>query len=340
MVSASDHPATDGASSADHYLRALTERGQFSGSVAIARAGRTLLSQGYGLCNVEQGTRNTPQTRFQIGSITKSFTALALLLLQEQGRLQPSDALALHLPDCPPDWRAVTIDQLLTHTSGIPDLPFWLSGFDPGGPGPITPAYLRDLYADRPLEAAPGARFRYSNWGYMLLGALIEHLAGLPYATFLRGHIFEPLGMTGSGYTDRRAVLPQRAASYTVADGALRNASFLDLEDSYAAGALYSTTEDLLLWDRALDGAQLASQATLAAMFTPHVAVGDGSCYGYGWHIAERQGRRAVYHGGRIDGFRVLIERYPDEQLCIVVLSNLEPVEPAPIAQELVALID
>lgn len=324
---------------AEEYLAQLAERDQLSGAVLIGRGGQPLLSRGYGLSNIEQATLNTPQTSFQIASITKQFTALAILILHEQGRLQLTDSLALQLPGCLPAWQPVTIHQLLTHTSGIPDLPFWPQRRDPSGPGPITPPYLHELFTARPLESTPGTRFRYSNWGYLLLGAIIEHCSGLPYATFLRRSIFEPAGMAGTGYADPRAIILQRAASYAVADDALVNASFMDLEDAYAAGALCSTVEDLLAWDRALSSDRLVTHAALDAMFTPHVAVGDGSDYGYGWQLALRLERSVVYHGGRIDGFRVLIERYPAEQICIVVLSNVAQVEPEPIAQELAQII-
>lgn len=326
-------------SAADAYLARLTANGDFSGAVLLGRAGHALFKQGYGLCNIEQARPNTPQTPFQIGSITKQFTALAIMLLHEQGRLQLHDSLTLHLAGCHSAWRSVTIHHLLTHTSGIPDLRFWPPMFEPARPGPITPAYLAELFAERPLEAAPGARYVYSNWGYILLGALIEQLSGLPYATFLQQRIFEPLGMTSSGYTDRRAVLPGRAAGYALVDGVLRNASFLDLEDSYAAGALYSTVEDLLRWDQALYSERLVSRAALTRIFTPHVAVGDGSHYGYGWQIAARAGRPVLYHGGRIDGFRVLYERYPEQQVCLIVLGNRASVVPGSIAAELAALL-
>jgi CubicO group peptidase (beta-lactamase class C family) len=177
----------------------------------------------------------------------------------------------------------------------------------------------------------------YSNWGYILLGYVIEQVSGLPYAAFLQQHVWTPAGMKSSGYTDRKMVLLQRAASYTLEQGTFVNASFLDLEDAYAAGGLYSTIEDLLRWDRALSSESLVSQSSLTRMFTPYVPVGDGSSYGYGWQIGVRLGRRVVYHGGQIDGFRVLLARYPDDQGCIAVLSNLQTCDPEPMANALAA---
>jgi CubicO group peptidase (beta-lactamase class C family) len=308
------------------------ERGEFSGAVLVARGGSPRICEGYGLGNVEQSAPNTPQTKFQIASITKQFTALAILILQEQGKLHVHDRLNAVVPTNVPAWRDVTIHHLLTHSSGIPDLPFWPNYSDPAQPGLITPAYLDELFGARPLQAVPGTAFVYSNWGYILLGFVIEQVSGLPYAVFLQQHVFRPAGMTNSGYADRKAVLRQRAASYAIEHGTLVNASFLDLEDAYAAGGLYSTVEDLLCWDRALSSAALVSQTSLATMFTPHVPVGDGSSYGYGWQIRIRFGRRLVYHGGRIDGFRVLFARYPDEQICIVVLANLQTCDPELLA--------
>ncbi|MBV9787121.1 MAG: beta-lactamase family protein, partial [Chloroflexi bacterium] len=287
----------------------LAEQGAFSGAALVAREGRPLLSRGYGWANLEQATRNTPQTKFQIASISKQFTALAILVLQEQGRLDLHQPLNALVPADMPAWQDVTLHHLLTHTSGIPDLPFWPTYIDPTRNGPITPAYLRELFGGMRLISAPGATFAYSNWGYILLGYVIEQISELPYAEFLQRWIFAPAGMTGSGYADRTRVLPGRAASYAIERGELVNASFLDLEDAYAAGGLYSTVEDLLRWDRALSSETLVTVASLAAMVTPHVAVGDGSSYGYGWQIGARFGRRVQFHGGRIDGFRVQLAR-------------------------------
>ncbi|HEY0735776.1 MAG TPA: serine hydrolase domain-containing protein [Herpetosiphonaceae bacterium] len=324
-------------SAVEASTRGLAEQGEFSGAVLVARKGRPLLCRGYGWANLEQSTRNTAQTKFQLASISKQFTALAILILQEQGRLKLHQRLNALVPTALPAWEDVTLHQLLTHTSGIPDLPFWPSYIDSAASGPITPAYLRELFGDRPLQSAPGSTFAYSNWGYILLGYVIEQVSGVPYAEFLQRWIFAPAGMTGSGYTDRKRVLPGRAASYAIESSALVNASFLDLEDAYAAGALYSTAEDLLRWDRALSGATLVTSAALDAMFTPYVAVGDGSSYGYGWQIAARLGRRVQYHGGRVDGFRVQLARYPDDQVCVVVLCNLQSCDPEPLADELAA---
>lgn len=320
-------------------IRGLAERGKFSGAVLVAQKGRPLLSRGYGWANREQATRNTPQTRFQLASISKQFTALAILILQEHGRLDLHRRLNALVPTDLPAWKDVTLHHLLTHTSGIPDLSFWPNYIDPTANGPITPAYLRDLFGNRRLQSAPGSTFAYSNWGYILLGYVIEQVSGMPYAEFLQRWIFAPAAMTSSGYADRRRVLPGRAASYAIERGELVNASFLDLEDAYAAGALYSTVADLLRWDRALSGATLVTAASLAAMFTPQVAVGDGSSYGYGWQIATRFGRQVQYHGGRIDGFRVQLARYPDDRVCVAVLCNLQSCDPDPLADALSAAL-
>jgi CubicO group peptidase (beta-lactamase class C family) len=314
-----------------------TDRGEFSGALLVAQNGRPLICRGYGLGNIEQSAPNTAQTKFQIASITKQFTALAILILQEQGKLCVHDTLNTLVPTGMSAWRDVTIHHLLIHTSGIPDLPFWPRFIDPAQPGPITPAYLHELFSTRPLHTAPGTTFVYSNWGYIVLGYVIEQVSGLPYAAFLQQQVFTPAGMRSSGYADRKTVLLQRAASYAQEQGTLVNASFLDLEDAYAAGGLYSTAEDLLRWDRALSRAALVTPSSLAMMVTPYVPIGDGSSYGYGWQIGVRFGRQVVYHGGRIDGFRVLLARYPDAQVCIAVLCNLQSCDPDPVADALAA---
>ncbi|MGH2498428.1 MAG: serine hydrolase domain-containing protein, partial [Ktedonobacteraceae bacterium] len=196
----------------DAYLTHLNATGVLSGSVLVAQNGM-LFAKGYGLADKDAGIANTPQTRFRIGSLTKQFTAMAILILQERGKLHVTDHLCLYIADCPTDWQPITIAHLLTHTSGIPDYTD-LPDFAPTWTQPTTPEELISRFKNLPLEFTPGSRFRYSNSGFILLGYIIERVSGESYATFLQDNIFSPLKMKNSGYDVAYPALPQHATGY------------------------------------------------------------------------------------------------------------------------------
>jgi CubicO group peptidase (beta-lactamase class C family) len=319
------------AEKADAYLAAQARVNQFSGSVLVANGDEVLLAKGIGLANVEHRIPNSPQTKFRLGSITKQFTATAILLLAEQGKLAVDDLASKHVANCPESWNAVTIHHLLTHTSGIPSFTS-LPGYRDSMPLPSPPDKTLDRVRSMPLEFTPGEKFAYSNSGYVLLGQIIESVSGQTYADFLRQNVFEPLGMMNSGYDQPEKILPHRASGYRL--GATpTNASYLDMTIPHAAGALYSTVEDLHRWSRALDAGKLLSTDAFAKMFTP--VKGN---YGYGWFIDEQFGRKRVHHGGGINGFVTQIVRFPTEQVCIVVLSNIESGIAGGVARDLTAM--
>lgn len=319
----------------DHYLSEARWVWGFHGTVLVAYDGRTILNKGYGIANREFGRLNTPETKFFIGSITKQFTAGAILLLQEQGKLSVTDPVAEHLPDYPrPAADKITIHHLLTHTSGIPnytDMPEVLlrrtSRFSPGE--------LLRSFQDRPLEFEPGSEFRYSNSGYIVLGAIIEAVSGQSYEAFLHHYFLGPLGMDNSGYARREMGVPERADGYT-SDENLRVRDAVPIHYSllHTAGALYSTTGDMLTWDRSLCSRQILSRESLRAMFTPYL---DG--YGYGWVIDSLYGRRHQFHGGFIDGFNTTVERWPDQKLLVVVFANDDNAPVKKIAHGLAAIV-
>jgi CubicO group peptidase (beta-lactamase class C family) len=311
----------------DGYLSGLAQSGDLRGSVLVARGDTVLLSKGYGVANEASGAPNTATTRFRIGSITKQFTALALLILQEQGKLRVEDSICLYVSDCPEAWRPITLLHLLTHTSGIPnytDLPDF--------PALIgTPATLDQLIArfrSLPLQFTPGARWSYSNSGYILLGAVIERISGQSYSAFLQEHIFAPLGMRDTSYDANSPPSPQHATGYLSAH---HQPVYLDMSEFGPAGALASTVEDLYRWDRALIGHQLVSQQALEAMFTPTIPCPAGGCalpsdrgYGYGWFIATEGEQTLIYHLGHIDGFLTYNGFSRPDDITVVLLSNLE----------------
>jgi CubicO group peptidase (beta-lactamase class C family) len=326
-------PPPDFAAKVDEYVAAQIKINQFSGAVLLAKDGTVLLSKGYGLANREFDLPNTPQTKFRLGSITKQFTAAAILLLEERGKLSTDDPIGKHLDQCPEVWKPITIHHLLTHTSGIPsytDSPDYRRKMA----FPTSTAEMVARFRDQPLEFPVGDRFKYSNSGYFLLGAIIEKAAGQSYEAFLRASIFEPLGMKDSGYDRFETILPRRATGYAIRKGVLENSAYLDMGQPYAAGSLYSTTEDLFRWERALAARQLLSAASYEKMYTP--CKGD---YAYGWSVATRFRRKVISHGGGINGFSTMISRYPDDEVCVIVLSNLQSANAGRISRDLEALL-
>jgi CubicO group peptidase (beta-lactamase class C family) len=311
----------------DAYLSGLAQLGDLRGSVLVARGDTVLLSKGYGVADEASGAPNTATTRFRIGSITKQFTAMAILILQEQGKLRVEDSICRYVSDCPQPWRPITLRHLLTHTSGIPnytDLPDF--------PALIgTPATLDQLIArfrSLPLEFTPGARWNYSNSGYILLGAVIERVSGQSYSAFLQDHIFTPLDMRDTSYDVNSPHSPQHATGYLSTH---HQPVYLDMSEFGPAGALASTVEDLYHWDRALIAHQLVSQQTMDAMFMPAIPCPVGGCalpsdrgYGYGWFIATEAGQTLIYHLGRIDGFLTYNGFSRPDDITVVLLSNLE----------------
>jgi CubicO group peptidase (beta-lactamase class C family) len=313
-------PDPDRVARLDELLGRMAADETFSGSVLIARDGEVLLSRGYGSADRELGIANTPQTRFFIGSVTKQFTAMAILILQSQGRLNVQDPICSYIEDCPAAWEDITIYHLLTHTSGMVVMPA-----DNSYPeSPITTRELLDRFEGAPLDFPSGERISYSNCGYWVLGTIIEKVSGQPYENFVQQWILEPLDMHDSGFDQDANGL---AVGY-VDQNTAAPAEVVDSSLTYSAGALYSTVEDLYRWDQALYTEQLIPGELLDQMFAPQVslypdAVGSVA-YGYGWLVLDHLGRQLVFHGGAIDGFRSWIFRYPDDRITIILLSNQE----------------
>jgi CubicO group peptidase (beta-lactamase class C family) len=317
----------------EEYMNAAMRINRFSGSVLLARDGQPIVSRGYGLANIENDVSNTPQTVFRLGSVTKQFTAMAILLLQERGKLSVNDPICKYLADCPQTWQPITIKNLLTHTAGIPnytDFP----DFTKTAAAETTTAELITRFRDKPLQFALGEKFAYSNSGYYLLGAIIERVSGKSYPDFLQENIFAPLGMKHTGYDNPVRIIKNRAAGYARTNDGFINAAPISMSTAYAAGALYSTVEDLLLWDQSLYTEKLVSRKSLDEAFTPFK-----SNYGYGWSIGKRYDRQVIAHGGGIFGFSSYIARYPADHVTVIVLSNVEGAPSGEIANSLAAIV-
>ncbi|MFI6740898.1 serine hydrolase [Nonomuraea sp. NPDC050451] len=295
----------------DALVSAYTRLGRFSGAVLLARGDRRLFAKGYGHADQERGVANTAATAFRIGSQTKTFTAIAILQLQEQGGLRVTDPIARHLPGYPHGAR-ITLHHLLTNTSGIPDY-VTADDFTHVMGTPRTRRQLIDDFKDRPLLFEPGARMSYSNSGWILLGEVIERLSGLTYGEYLRRNVFAPLAMESSGLADGAGT----AVGYMSVDGRLTRTPYLDNSNQDAAGALHSTVEDLHRWNRGLP--RLLRRESLVELFRPHVEA-DGTGYGYGCVVSADRVESA---GGTI-GFVSVSARYRHDDLFVTVLSNIE----------------
>ena len=316
----------------DQIAQVYVSNKQFMGSVLVARGNEVLLSKGYGSANLEWEIPNAPSTKFRLGSITKQFTAASILLLEERGKLTLDDPVKKHLPDAPASWDNVTIFHLLTHTAGIPSF----TGFpDYRSTQTVatTPEKLVARFRDRSLEFAPGERMNYSNSGYVLLGYLIERIAGESYESFVQKNIFTPLGMKDSGYDSNFTVIPRRAVGYEPGPNGPIIAGFIHMSIPHAAGALYSTTEDLLRWEQGLFGGKLLSAASLQKMITPFK-----NNYALGVTVVNENGRKVIAHGGGIEGFNTSLAYYPDDKLTVVVLGNLNGSAPDQIARQAAAV--
>lgn len=306
----------------DDFIQVEMKRHQIPGlSLAVLKNGKILKAKGYGLANIEWSVPATPETVYQLASITKCFTATAVMQLVEDGKLTLNDRISAHLPDLPKAWSEVTVWHLLTHSSGITSYTQFAAIAD-NPEKHFNPAEMIALVADLPLEFRPGERYNYSNTGYYLLGVLIEKRSGQGYGPFLEERIFKPAGMADTRVNDFSDIIPRRAAGYVLREGRIRNGVFVNPSQPYAAGALVTSASDLAKWDAALYTDKIVKQSTLQQMWTT-ADLGPLSNYGLGWGIRERQGRRWVQHNGGIIGFSTHMRRYLDRGLTIIVLANL-----------------
>jgi CubicO group peptidase (beta-lactamase class C family) len=317
-------PAAGPGAEIDRLLGAYHALGQLNGSVLVAQEGRVVLARGYGLANMEWGIPNAPDTKFRLGSITKQFTSMLIMQLVAEEKLATSTTVAEVLPYYRKDaGGGVTIHHLLSHTSGIPSYTSSPEFRSKVARNPFGTKEFVTSYCSGELEFAPGSKYRYSNSGYYILGAIIEQVTGKPYEQVLRERVLDPVGMKDTGYDHWETVLPRRATGYDRVAGAFRTARYLDMSTPGAAGALYSTVEDLLRWDQALYGDTLLPAPLKSLMFTP---VLDN--YAYGWEVRQapvgdaKQPRTLISHGGGIDGFTTLITRVIEDRTLIVTLNN------------------
>jgi len=310
----------------DDYLAAQMRQLHIPGlAVAVVRDGRLVKARGYGLANVELNAPVTEDTVFEIGSVTKQFTAVAIMMLVEEGKVGLDDKLSKYLTGVPEAWSAITIRQLLTHSSGIQnylDVP----GLFPetARPGLTHNDIAKIFFARLRLDFQPSETWSYSNTGYLLLGNVIEKASGKSYWAFLDERIFKPLVMNATRSSEPVALIPRRAAGYEWHDGKLENRAALT-ENAYAAGSIVSTVRDLAKWDAALSAGKLLKPSSFEQMWRANKVGGGATApfnYGFGWFVDTYHGRRVVAHNGGTPVFSSFIHRFVDDRLTVIILTN------------------
>ena len=312
----------------DELINLYTEYGQFNGSVLIAEKGEIIYKKGFGLANMEWDIPNQYDTKHRLGSITKQFTSMLIIQLVEQGKLKLNVPIITYLPDYPKsNGEKITIHHLLTHSSGIANYTSFPNFFQDNSRNPYSPEEFVDVFADSTLEFIPGEKFAYSNSGYFLLGVIIEKVTGKSYEQLLQENILTPLKMNNTGYDHHGTILKNRASGYEKSGSGYINAPYLDMSIPYAAGSLYSTVEDLYLWDQVLYTDKLLPKEYMDLLFTQHISAFGGH-YGYGWSVKKVSiGKKndsimVIRHAGGINGFSTLIIRIPSDKNLIVLFNN------------------
>lgn len=299
----------------DELINSYVANKQFTGTVLIAKGDEILLSKGYGAASIAWNIPNSPATKFRIASVSKQFTAAAILLLAEDGKLALDDSVARHLPHAPATWRPVTLFQLLAHTSGMGDYHAYAEYAEST---PRTSEQLMAMIRKHPLESRPGKRFAYSNSGYATLGAVIEKVSGLSYCKFMQDRVFTPLSMHDTGCDANADVIAGRASGYVNERGRMSNAPHYDMGEMFADGGLYSTVGDMRRWQEALYNGKLLSAGSLEMMTTPHTPA-----YGLGLEVESAPAETVYGHGGHLNGFTSRISYRPRDGLHVIVLSNM-----------------
>lgn len=328
----------------DALINSYVDNYEFNGNVLMAHKGEVIFKKGYGYASEEWKIKNTPDTKFRIASASKQFTAMLVMQLVSEGRLELHTPIAHYLPTYPADVaNKVTIHHLLTHSSGIPSYTN-RGDYQEFMKNPIAPEDLVLTFQDSTLLFDPGERFDYSNSGYALLGYILEEVTGKSYGYLLKEKIFEPLGMSDSGYNSNNSVLDRNASGYYRNGPLLTRSNHIEMSVAYSAGGIHSTAEDLFLWDQALYTEKLLPKKWLDTIFTEQIPAW-GNQYGYGWVLGNfsignaGMRRQVIEHDGVINGYRSLILRIPETRSTIILLHNNGSCPVYRIASDLTAII-
>jgi CubicO group peptidase (beta-lactamase class C family) len=308
------------------------------GVFIVAKNGKAMYQKAFGKANLELDVNLTPENKFQIGSMTKQFTAIAVLMLQEQGKLDLQQPISTYVPDYPSGGK-ITLHHLLTHTSGIKDFTKMKSLGDIAQKN-MTPKMVVDFFKNEPVDFEPGEKFDYNNSGYVLLGYVIEIVSGETYEDFILKHIFKKIGMNKSSYASDRAIVSKRAYGYQKKENAYVNKTVISLSIPFSSGALMSTASDLVMWQNALNQNLLLRPENAKKAFTKYrLNNGEEFTYGYGWHIREINGTPVREHGGSVFGFKSMGVYVPTEDLYVIGLSNCDCHSPTQVTRDIAAMV-
>ncbi len=325
----------------DKLLQETFKPGGPGAAVLVAKNGQVIYHKAFGMANLELDIPLKPDHVFRIGSVTKQFTCAAIMQLVEQGKLSLQDDLTKFIPDYPTQGKKITVEHLLTHTSGIKSYTGMKEWDDEVRRKDFTVSALIDYFKDQPMDFEPGTKQLYNNSGYILLGFIIEKVSGKTYAEYMAEYFFKPLGMKNSYYGDVAPVIKNRVAGYSQADvaGTYSNAPYLSMTQPYAAGSLLSTVEDLFIWTKALHGGKVVKPESLKKMTTPHILPdGTNTHYGYGLSMNNLLGSPTVEHSGGINGFLSDLVYLPKEDVCVAILTNCDCEPPRNLTPRLAAL--
>ncbi|WP_296951776.1 serine hydrolase [uncultured Massilia sp.] len=314
--------AADTAARIDAALAASYKPDAPGVTVIVVKDGRTVLRKAYGMADIAHKVPLAPDTPMRLGSITKQFTSTAILMLVDEGKVKLDDDITVYLPGYPTHGKSITVEHLLTHTSGIASYT-GKPAYEKTMGKDLTVAQMIDSFKDDPLDFEPGTRYKYNNSGYFLLGAIVEKVSGMRYDEFVAQRIFVPLGMTRTAYEGHARSKAVQAVGYSAGGGGFAPSAALSMTQPYAAGAIVSTVDDLARWDAAVSSGKLLKAASWQRAFTPYtLASGKGTGYGYGWQVATMQGVPMIGHGGGINGFNTFAVRLPSEHVYVAVLGN------------------
>jgi len=308
----------------DDYLKSEYPSDGPGVSFLIAKDGKAIYQKAFGMANLELKVPMTPNNVIEIGSITKQFTAVAILMLEEQGKLKVEDDITKYIPDYPTLGKKITIHNLLNHTSGIKSYT-GMANFISNARTDMTPKVLIDVFKNEPMDFEPGEKFMYNNSGYILLGYIIEVASGETYADFIEKHIFQKLGMNSSSYGSMKKIVPNRASGYSEGENGYVNADYLSLTLPYAAGSIMSTTNDLLTWQNALNTFKLIKKESYEkAIHGSTLNNGEHITYGYGLGEDSVNGSPSIQHGGGIFGYTTMGIYLPEEKVFVSGLTNCD----------------
>lgn len=317
----------------ENYLNNYECSWPLGGTILAARDGDILFKEAYGYASIEHQVPNTVKSKYRIWSLTKSFTAMAVMMLYEQGFLRFDDSISMYLPELD-HLNHITVFQLLNHTSGLinyTSLPEYNRQLNKLR---LSRQEVLNLFKDIPLAFQPGTSFMYNNSGYFLLGMIIERISCMSFERYVQRNILEPLGMEDTGIDDNRKIIHGMSAPYDASGDGMIPCEFMDMSSSFSAGSMYSTVEDLYAWDQAWCSDKLVSYPTLKLALAGHE-----HAYGFGWFIDQKHRRQRIHHGGAYRGFRSELHRFPEDRMTLIMLSNYDFVPLAKLAESLTGVL-